>query len=149
MILRLKRSPFHRWTPEYLERISKNGELPRSPKIPAMSILFVLYLMFPLASFTTIGTVTLVLHSKPQTMDPICRLYGRRRLRLAGFYDGGLTYHCDSYKPQPSEISVIINRTSHVNSLPPSLYSFGSRQETYNALVFAFNIGFYRLPFAQ
>lgn len=71
------------------------------------------------------------------------------------------TYCCDSYKPQSSEISVVINlfksRKLFIYSFssPPSpllfLYQYkcciGPKLTIYS--VYAFNIGFYALPFAQ
>lgn len=56
------------------------------------------------------------------------------------------TYCTDSYKPQSGEIGAVINL---FKSGMFSTIHAGSTNNPYISLVFAFNIGFYALPFGE
>jgi multidrug resistance protein len=101
-----------------------------------------LYLL-PLVAFTAIGVATFgycIEKHKPWIQAVVC-------MAIAGFGTQVCTtvvytYCCDSYKPQSSEISVIINlfKCCKLISSPLVLSRADARE------VYAFNVGFYGLP---
>jgi MFS family permease len=110
--------------------------------------------LLPLVGFTAIGTATFgycIQYHKPWIQSAVCMAVAGFGSQLATTVV--YTYCCDSYKPQSSEISVVINlfksrklpfRISPTSHRTPSIHR---RLIMYP--VFAFNIGFYGLPFAQ
>ena len=107
----------------------------------------------PLISFTAVGVATFgycIQHKKPWIQAAVC-------MAVAGFGSQMsttvvYTYCCDAYKPQSSEISVIVNLFK-CRKLQLSLHVWKSYLDSgltqYFCLVYAFNIGFYGLPIAD
>jgi hypothetical protein len=111
--------------------------------------------LLPLTATCAIGTATFgycIQHHKPWIQAAVCMAvsgYGTQVIATMVY-----TYCCDSYKPQSSEISVIINVFKSRKFLPPTSPSHSIRDASIQSLhtkytVFAFNIGFYGLPTAD
>jgi multidrug resistance protein len=104
-----------------------------------------LYLL-PLVAFTTVGVVTYgycIENKRPWIEAAVC-------MAVAGFGSQisttvVYTYCCDAYKPQSSEVSVIINLFKSRKTFFPR----PSNTKLTIYPVYCFNVGFYALPIAD